>query len=208
MGLTLPLMACTTQLAVNSVDPKNPQTRVGLPYPLTMTQEKIETDYRLTECGAMPKISVEVKVLETITKNDPKHTYTIDPNSLGSPLKTSAVRLEYHPNGAVKTLNAIAEDKTGDIIVSLGSAAVKIAKAASGIGGGPVPQEACKDDALKALNKSNALNDELDVATDDLSKATDKLTELKKKRLLTLVSTSMKGLKRKFQLRWMESEMR
>ena len=160
------LSACTS-LQVKRISTTDASTRKGMPYNLALSQFELRMTYELVACGVKPEISMAASVEKPVAVPDPEHRYVVDPNSLASAFKTSAVKLEYHPNGLVKSLNASAEDRTGEVIGLVGSAAVKVAKIAAGnIGSaGNRDPENCNADALEALNAAKALKPKLKAAT-------------------------------------------
>lgn len=141
----------TTSLKVSRVDPSRPATMVGVPYPLMFTRYQIDITRQVTGCGSdlTALVKADIKVTEAVP--DPKQLFVLDPNSLANAMKTSEVKLEYLPNGAVSSLNATAEDKTGAVISGVVSSVVKVATIAAAAGAAPgAKAEACSKAVLDA----------------------------------------------------------
>lgn len=180
MLLATALSAGCTSVDVTRVDPANPRTRVGLPYPLPMTQYRLQLVRQVVGCGSDIKLSASTKVEEARNAPDPLQQFVIDPASLGSLTKTSEIKAEYHPNGLVKAINATAEDKTAEIIGTIGGIGVKIASLAAGFGA-EAGQEACTDEVVQALEKVAAQKPKLALATQKVEEKTAELKRLKEK---------------------------
>jgi hypothetical protein len=141
----------TTYLRVTRVDPKDPATMVGVPYPLMFTRYQVEVTRQVTECGPELKVIVKAEVKVTEAAPDPKQLFVLDPNSLANAMKTSEVKLEYQPNGAVSSLNATAEDKTGTVISNIASSLFKVVSISAAAGAAPgASAEACSKAVLDA----------------------------------------------------------
>ena len=110
------LCGCTTSLMVLRVDPARPETRVGLPYPLPYTRYEIEITRQIAGCGPLLKALVKADIKKVTTAPDPNQIFVLDPNSLSSAFKTSAVKIDYQLNGSLASLNASAEDRSAQII--------------------------------------------------------------------------------------------
>lgn len=105
----------------------------GAPYNLTFTQFAITVNRTLTDCTPGPlapivKVTVTAAVKPTEVR-DPAREYVIDFGALRAFLKTNDVNVEYHPNGALKTVNAKITDETGPALASVVAAAAKVALA-------------------------------------------------------------------------------
>lgn len=174
LAVTFVIAGCTTtSLKVSRVDPTNSATMVGVPYPLMYTRYQIEVTRQVTECGPELKALVKAEVKVSEAAPDPKQLFVLDPNSLASAMKTSEVKLEYQPNGAVTSLNATAEDKTGAVLSSVIASVFKIASISAAAGAAPgAPAEACSKavlDARAVITKQRPL-------VDAASKVVDALT--------------------------------
>jgi hypothetical protein len=183
-ALIIAALGCTacTSVDVTRVDPARPSSRVGISHPLAFTQYRIQLTRQVVGCGNQMKLSAGAKIEETRAAADPLHRFVIDPNSLSSPFKTSEIKAEYHPNGLVKTLNATADDKTGEVIANIGSIGVKIATLAAGVGAaGPGGPEACHPDVVAALTKVATQKEKVKDATAAVEARTAQLKAIKEK---------------------------
>ena len=141
----------TTSLKVIRVDPNNPATMVGAPYPLMYTRYQVVVTRQVTGCGRNLTALVKADIKVTEAAPDPKQLFVLDPNSLANAMKTSEVKLEYQPNSAVASLNATAEDKTAAVISNVVSSVFKVASIAAASGGArDAPTEACSKAVLDA----------------------------------------------------------
>ncbi len=156
---------CTTQLKAKRIAKAGDVPVAGAPYYLPFTQFTIGITRRLTHCG--PKkdengnplgAAIEIKVIPSITRAeapDPQRLYVIDFDSLQGALKKTNVKVQYHPNGMLKTVNAAAEDRTGPVVIGAVTTAAKIAVSAATGGmapaSGPPPLIKCAADVTKAL---------------------------------------------------------
>jgi hypothetical protein len=134
------------------VDPAVPETRVGAPYPLLFTRFEVDVTRQVTGCGERMKALVKASIKSVTSAPDPKQWFVLDTNSLANAWKTSEVKLEYFPNGAVSTLNASAEDRTAETISNVLGSVVKLVS----IGAAPgamfdTKLEACSPATLESL---------------------------------------------------------
>lgn len=133
---------CTTQLKVNRYFDQNNLPTAGAPYSLSFTQYEITVTRRLTQCSSKgnpddpdpdkrePKpidlqVGVQVEMKSTEAR-DPMRNYVIDLESLNSFFKTTSATVAYYDSGAIKSLNASAEDKTGEFVASVVGIASKL----------------------------------------------------------------------------------
>lgn len=112
----LALSACTTHLDVDHALPSDPASRRGIAYFLPFTQFDTKTTWTLAACDAqgIPEIAVSFAATP-VSAPDPDHLYTIDYSSLDAISKTSSVKVDFHDSGAIKSINASAEDRTAEI---------------------------------------------------------------------------------------------
>jgi hypothetical protein len=94
------------------------------------TRYEIEVTRQVAGCGQQLKALVKAEVKKSVGAPDPKYQFVVDPNSLSSPLKTSEVKIDYHPGGGVAALNAAAEDRSGQVISNAIASTVKIVSTA------------------------------------------------------------------------------
>jgi hypothetical protein len=129
---------CTTQLEATRIATATDVPVAGAPYYLPFTQFTIGITRRVTRCGspgldekgnALPE-TIDITVIPTISRAempDPQRLYVIDFNSLQSALKKTNVKVQYHPNGMLKAVNAAAEDRTGPVVIGAVTTAAKLA---------------------------------------------------------------------------------
>ena len=162
------LTGCTTHLESGLAKASDPTTRQGIAYFLPVTRFDVDVTWTVTGCTASgPELAAKI-VTRTATEPDPAALQVIDYTSLDSFTKTSGVKVEFYDNGAIKSINASAEDKTGAIIGHAVSAASKIALAAAG---GKSSEDGCRKEVNDALAVVDDLGDKLDTATRRLENA-------------------------------------
>lgn len=128
--LVLALSGCTT-LKVNNFSGK-PDERQGIAYFLPFTQFETTVSWTAScdtnngnEFGLTPQAEMTPK-----TGPDPDGLYVIDYRSLDAFTKTSNVKVDFYDNGAIKAINASADDKTGEILSTTLTAVGKFARVA------------------------------------------------------------------------------
>lgn len=187
----LSMTACTAQF--NAVRIKDVNTSVppaGAPYNLTFSQYDIQITQRLTACydkkrnltnetGAakydLSNPKVKVTVAATISKaevRDPDQTYVIDLGSLQSFFKTTDIKVSYYDNGAIKSINAEADDKTGEFIAGTAQTILKLAAA-----GGAQSLEKCREEAWKTMLDIETETDLVDKLALDIATSTEELKQ-------------------------------
>lgn len=137
---SLLLTACTTSLSIRP-DFERSGTRQalrGVPYTLPMLQYQVKVTYKLIGCRAVDGSSLTAPVFKITAEADPSYvageSYVLDPTALTSIFKTSDVTIEtYEGTGALKAINASAEDKTADVIKGTVEFGVKVASMAAGV---------------------------------------------------------------------------
>jgi hypothetical protein len=134
------LTGCATHLEVGHASADDPTSRQGIAYFLPFTQFDTKVTWVVTGCGAEgPDLAVKTEATPK-TARDPDHLYTIDYSSLDAWTKTSSVKVDFYDSGAIKSINAAADDRTAEIATKTISAISKIARfAALGEGGGGEP---------------------------------------------------------------------
>lgn len=168
-------LAGCTSLKVNDFD-GSVDTRRGIAYFLPLTQ----FDTTVTWAASCDKwtdvLSITPKVEATPqTGPDPNGLQVIDYRSLSSFTKTSNVKVDFHESGAIKSINASADDRTGEILTSTLVAAGKVIKAVAFAGDDKVT---CTTALVADLGTTAALKSNVDQKTKDLEKATEVLTAL------------------------------
>lgn len=128
------MSGCASELRVVSSKGNDPIPHAGAPYNLTFTQFRITVHRRLADCRP-GRTSQDPVTLDVVTQfkidsreaRDPAREYVIDFLALRSFMKTTDLRIEYHPNGALKTVNASADDVTGSLVGAVASAVARFA---------------------------------------------------------------------------------
>src|SRR6185437_4436063 len=168
-------------------------------YSLPFVQFDFVAARTLGGCDEQGRLKIDYAVTATgNNQSDSSQTYLIDYRSLSSMTKISGLKVSFFPNGMLQSINASAEDRTGQIIVNtvtaLGTIAATIAS-----GGAPIPEPArpenvpsnvaapdlkaicraaLKPEIRKALDSKAILDAKLAAATDELKSATARLTLL------------------------------
>lgn len=180
--LILAISGCSTSLTVVRYDEKTSSTAVGAPFPLMYTRYDVDIKRQVTGCGAELKAKVIAEVKGSKSAPDPNQLFTLQTTSLSSAVKASQVKATYHPTGAVATLNASADDKTGAVVANVASIAAKVVGigAAAGAAGG-APTEACSKEVLAALSTALKLKPEVEAAGRAVEALTAQLAEVMKR---------------------------
>lgn len=138
------LSACSTTRLETRLDNVEPtaldQARKGVSYALPMRRYDIVITRRLAKCRVSNKDSPETFRPEIVFVTSatatsalvPGERYLIDYEALGSDTKTTDFKIEFHPGSDIlKTVNASADDQTGDIIAktaaTIGTVALAVA---------------------------------------------------------------------------------
>ncbi len=195
--LALALSGCSTELKVaRYFDPEKLPT-AGAPYSLSFTQYEITVTRRLTACSSkgdptdpdpamqQPKpidlkigMNVDIKKVEA---SDPMRNYVIDLESLNSFFKTTSATVTYYDSGAIKSLNASAEDKTGEFVTSVAGTFSKLVGAGV-IGPSLLDTEqkakGCSENTKKSLALIDALGAEIETRTEKIELLTTELSKL------------------------------
>lgn len=172
------LAGCTTHLEVQHASPADPASRRGIAYFLPFTQFATKVTWTVTGCG--PAIEIAEKVETTpLTAPDPAHLYTIDYASLSAFTKTSSVKVDFYDSGSIKSINATADDRTGEILTKTLSAVGKVAGLAFGGDNGTKVSATCSkavSDAIEKLGKQNKEVKRLTAKLAEQTRALDALT--------------------------------
>lgn len=126
------LAGCSTELRTVRVKAADAIPLAGAPYNLTFTQYEVTVARRLAGCvNDTTKANEMIVALDiSVTRKevrDPKREYIIDFSALRSFFKTSNITVEYHDNGALKSVNAAADDKTATVLSSVFTSVGKLA---------------------------------------------------------------------------------
>lgn len=170
----LSLLGCTS-LKVHDFD-GSVEKRRGIAYFLPLTQFDTTVTWAASCDKSTGALSITPKV-EATPKNgpDPDGLQVIDYRSLSAFTKTSSVKVDFHESGAIKSINASADDRTGEILTATLVAAGKVAKAIAFAGGDKIE---CTDNLKTALGTAAGVKGRVEKKTSDLEKATAALTAL------------------------------
>jgi len=157
VALSIALGGCTS-LNVHKFGSEE-SSRQGIAYFLPFTQFETKLTWTAScdanngnEFKLTPKAEMTPK-----TGPDPDGLYVIDYQSLDAFTKTSDVKVEFYENGAIKSINASADDNTGEILSTTLTAVGKFTRAiAFGDADGrdePV-QLVCKDELVQAIQNA------------------------------------------------------
>lgn len=141
-AMIVPLAACTHVATFRTQDiapPAEGEALKGASYALPMVQFDLEIARSLSSCDATaaPVFAVKATAKESYVEGE---RFEIDPSALSSVFKTSSLAIEkYDDLDTLKSFNASADDRTGDILVAVARTGIAIAGATAGI---PVPLDA------------------------------------------------------------------
>ncbi|WDA40335.1 hypothetical protein [Erythrobacter sp. BLCC-B19] len=112
------LQGCTT-LKVHHFNEGKAPSRQGIAYFLPVTQFETKLSWTAS-CGENDKaLTLTPKAeMTSATAADPDGLYVIDYASLDAFTKTSSVKVDFYDNGAIKSINASADDKTGELLTT------------------------------------------------------------------------------------------
>ncbi|WEK46402.1 MAG: hypothetical protein P0Y56_15540 [Candidatus Andeanibacterium colombiense] len=199
---SLLLPGCTTTLKTRPTYEVSHQKEAlgGVSYSLPMLQYAVDLTYALKKCptlaAGVPTSAFDFKIGATATSSYVAgETYTVDYRALTNIFKVTDFSIETYPSGALKAINASAEDKTGDVLKSAAevglagvsmaagnpSVALGIAKADDG-GAGDIAKDLisnstmgmpiCSPPAMKALADATAARAKIKILTDDTTRDT------------------------------------
>jgi hypothetical protein len=141
-AMIVPLAACTHVATYRTQDvpaPAEGQALKGGSYALPMVQFDVEIARSLSSCdkAATPVFAVKATAKESYVEGE---RFEFDPSALSSIFKTSSLAIEkYEDVDTLKSFNASADDRTGDVLVAIARTGIAIAGAAVGV---PVPPAA------------------------------------------------------------------
>ncbi|MBA5686318.1 hypothetical protein [Rugamonas apoptosis] len=203
------LSACSTQFnavrVTDGTDSKDIPVS-GAPYNLTFTQFDI-TVTRQISCDSDNNNQAKIKIKAEATPSevrDSTRSYVIDLGSLQSFFKSTDVEVSYYDNGALKSINAKAEDKTAEFIGGVTQTITTVAEAViaaspanlsllnshlsldsqnflailkEGQKSLPTTSRSCSAAAIRNLRDLKKAQDELDTLNDDVTAATAQLNQ-------------------------------
>lgn len=191
------LAGCSTELKVQRYFDATKLPTAGAPYSLSFTQYELSITRRLASCSSKgdpsdpdpdkqkPKpvdlkvgLKVDIKNSET---RDPMRNYVVDLESLDSFFKTTSATVAYYDSGAIKSLNASAEDKTGEFIASVAGTFSKLITAdvlGPGLWAFGQETKGCSARTKKQLAALEALETEIEARSAKVDALTEELTKL------------------------------
>jgi hypothetical protein len=124
---------CSTSLQSNR-HYADSEVEPGVLYNLPMAVFDVDVKFLVTGCstkGGLHELAWELAEGAAAhgLAPDPAETYRIPYNALNSPLKLTNVTLSMHPNGMIKSINAVAEDRTSQVLASVAGTALNLFKA-------------------------------------------------------------------------------
>lgn len=151
----------------------------GAPYNLTFTQYELIVKRKLAGCFD-DQNKPDMKIVTTIEPTrkearDSSREYVIDFAALRSFFKTTDIAVEYHDNGALKSVNATVQDKTADFLKSTFSVAAKFALLGTGTG---AKAQACEDTVANAVKAAERSENDIASKTAALTRQTERLAHL------------------------------
>ncbi len=159
-GVLLMVTGCSTTLNTQRLSAsKEPDW--GVLYNLPMAAFDTEAKFMVKGCsmssGGTPLLTYELISGTAVHRlePDPLETYTLRYDLLNSPLKITSATVKLHPNKMIKSLVAEADDRSAQVIASVGTTVLNLAKAAAlagvsptGLGDSPQPCAAFIDDRI------------------------------------------------------------
>ena len=187
--ISLILTGCTTQLEVGRGNPAVASSRRGIAYflPFTQFENAITWSIACDKAGAaslVPKVESTAKAAR-----DPSEVYVIDYTSLDAWTKTSSVKVDFYDSGAIRAINASADDRTAEIAGKALTAIGKVAKFAA-VGGDDSTVPECSKYALDSLKDVGTAKDKVAKLTNRLTAETASLDALTARVLRSGDSTS------------------
>lgn len=149
----------------------------GVPYNLTFTQYVVSATHRVRACQKDGKPELDLVTAVSATRKevrDPKRDYIIDFAALRNVFKTTDIAVEYHENGALKSVNASVEDKTAQVLTGVFQAVGKLAVAGAALAVKPT----CKPATVQAVQAVTVGEAKLQQAQRALTGATQRVEHL------------------------------
>lgn len=200
-ALSLSLSSCTSELVTKPLG-NGAEPATGYPIRMPFTQFDVAIKWQAVSCEKPDNGPANIKVnisaeIEPKAALEPSRLYTADPRDLLGWTRSGEASFEWHQNRLLKSVNASADDQTGQMIVNVLSGVGKVATAAF------VPAGAtdCSGAIVDAINA-------VDKATVDVKAASDDL-DLKKTRFAridTTVKALGEGAGRKLQQAWVNAD--
>jgi len=179
------LSACTTtELKSVRVAKDQVPLKTGALYNLTFTQYKLVVTRR-AKCTPTEQpgdkrhyFGVDFSVVASSSEvPDPLRYYVLDMESPQGFFKSTDVSVSYHENGAIKSINATAEDKTGEFIGATAKALSKLAAAGAWMKSAEQNAIECDQKILARLLTVESLAASIKKSTARVESLTKRLTE-------------------------------
>ena len=157
-AIVLILSGCTHVATMRSQDiaaPKSNEALIGTSYSLPMIQYEIKLSRLLDFCdGDAPEFAIHAQAVEQYVAGE---SFELDPTSLSSVMKTSAMGLETHDDlNTLKSFNAHADDQTGPVLATVARTGIAVAAAFSGVpAASPMSASGERSAVITALTKSD-----------------------------------------------------
>lgn len=210
-GLAVMLCSgCGSGISIRRVSQSDPpQSRVGIPYQLPMTQFDITITRRLIACKYKdpktqnkidkPQFSIQASIKPTLVA-DPDNLYVLRSKGL---FNTSDIKASYSDYGVVTDLNTKVSNQTGSVVSNIISTAASIATLALGAGGAAGAKQTliCNSNTEKLFHNRNG--DDIPKLKLAATKLTESVSDLSKNvnflstQIKILAPTNVESLKRK-----------
>ncbi|PLP96829.1 hypothetical protein [Cupriavidus pauculus] len=166
--VSLLTQACTTSLQTQNVAGQQEEISEGVAYTLPATAIEGTISFAPTRCvddKGKGTASFEYEILSADLKQrfipDPKETRVIKHEELNAAFKRTNVKVLHYPNtGMLKSINADIDDRSAQVIASISSVAINLAKAGvfqGGIVGAAGAKDACPASLQKGIDDFRAL---------------------------------------------------
>lgn len=134
--ISLAVAACNTMLRSNQFSNDETLVPSGNMYYLPATAVSGSISFIPTSCalhGGKMKFKYEISDAKTAysTVADEEQHYYVDYGKLNSAIKITTARFEWYDTGALKTVNADIDDRTGETLAAIAGSALNIVKAAT-----------------------------------------------------------------------------
>lgn len=183
LAITVLLGACSSsELRSVRVAPGDTPVATGARYHMTYTQFKV-TVTRRASCtageGGHHYLGVDYAMTASSSEvADPLRYYVLDLASPQGFFKSTDVTVTYHDNGAVKSINATGEDRTGEFLAATAKALVKV------VGGAAAkkadlkdPSPRCDQALVARLASAEALESSIEQGTARVEVLTKRLVD-------------------------------
>jgi hypothetical protein len=182
--------------------------RIGSEYGLPMLQFKIVIHRTLTQCTS-DENPIDIRFLAKVTA-EPHYVvgerYVIDYEALSNWSKTTSFELQTYDNGAIKSINAEANDQTAGIVGDVVKSGISLLSLTTGVplgnGAPPTPGNnwACKQETLTLLKDIEETDTDLKTKTAELVALTDTVDRLERSASMNALTDDAKQRLEKAQI--------